>query len=134
MKPELEAQILARWPGWFYRATADDGAPVPFAFEHGDGWYDLLVRTFECMEPHVAARDLELVAHHTRYTIYTVTQKFGGLWIVSMPTSPQIVNRLLLARDLSLEICELCGAPAKLRTEYCQTLCAICWIGRESRG
>jgi hypothetical protein len=53
VSPELESIILARWPGWFYRAKAEGGAPVPFTFEHGDGWFDLLVRIFERSSPNL---------------------------------------------------------------------------------
>lgn len=131
MSPELEAQIRARWPGWFYRATADGGAPAPFTFEHGDGWYDLLVRIFERIEAELATRNVELAGHHTHFSVIEVKEKFGALRIIATGTNETLVFAFQHAMELSLTICEVCSAPGMLRTEYCKTLCAICRSERE---
>jgi hypothetical protein len=95
-------------------------------FQHGDGWFNLLVKTFRRIEPEVAAFNLELAKIGTQFEIIAVRQRFGELSIVAMPTTTEIIYAFLDARYESLTICELCGGPGELHTAYSQTLCTQC--------
>ncbi len=126
MKPELEVQIRACWPNWFGQHTDTSKSLMGVGFQHGDGWFDLLVRTFRRIEPDVAAFNLELSKIGTQFEIIVVRQRFGELSIVAMPTTTEIIIAFLDARYESLTICELCGAPSELHTAYSQTRCTQC--------
>jgi hypothetical protein len=51
MSPDLEAKIVARWPDWF----DVDGDPrrtgMTEGFRCGDGWFVLIYRLCERLEP-----------------------------------------------------------------------------------
>lgn len=126
MRPELEKQILARWPDWFGGRKNKTIPLMGYGFQCGDGWFDLLVRTFERIEQDVADRNLEFAAHRWRFKVVEVKEKVGALCIIARGANERIVSAFLHARDLSLEVCEWCGAHGILRTEYRKTLCAIC--------
>ena len=127
MKPELEKQILDRWPDWF--AFRDDvtRSLMGFGFQCDDGWFRLLVSTFEGIEPHVAVWNQELAGCGAHFEILEVKEKFGELRIVAMGTNEAIYTALLEARDRSRTVCELCGAPGQLRSEgYWRVRCNRC--------
>jgi hypothetical protein len=126
MRPELEVHIRACWPDWFGQHTDTSKSLMGVGFQHGDGWFDLLVRTFKRIEPEVAAFNLELAKIGTQFEIIVVRQRFGELSIVAMPTTTEIIFAFLDARYESLTICELCGAPGTLHTACSQTLCQEC--------
>ena len=131
MSPALEVQIRARWPGWFGNYSDYTKSLMGHGFQCSDGWYQLLVQTFERIEPHVIAFNREPAEIGTQFEILEVKEKFGTLRVISSGTNERIIFAFLHARDLSSEICAECGAPGKLRTEYLQTLCAVCWSERE---
>lgn len=110
MRPDLEEQILRRWPDWFRRP---DGrcSLVAEHIECGDGWFGLLVSTFARIEPHVAVWNQELAACGSQFGILEIKQKFGELWITAMPTNEPIFTAFLDAREESRTICEECGTP-----------------------
>lgn len=126
MSPELEDQVYVRWPDWFDDRGDVTKSLMGWGFQHGDGWYDLLVRAFERVEPEVARFNLELAAIGTRFTLLEVKEKFGELRIIAMPTTQAITFAFLDAREESRRICELCGAPGELRTAYSRSLCTQC--------
>ncbi len=126
MRPELEVQIRARWPDWFGRHSDYTKALMGRGFHHGDGWYRLLVKTFERIESEVAAFNVELASIGTQFEVIEVKQQFGELQIVALPTTTEIIFAFLDARYESRTICELCGAPGELHAAYRQTLCTRC--------
>ena len=135
MSPELEVQIRARWPGWFGRHRDSSKSLMGVGFQHGDGWYGLLVKTLERIEPHVTAFNVELANIGEQFEVMAVKQEFGELQIIALPATTGIILDFMDARYESVTICELCGAPGELRTEgYTQTLCFRCAGERESRG
>jgi hypothetical protein len=116
MRPDLEEQILRRWPDWF---KLPDGR-CSLMDEHiqcGDGWFGLIVATFETIEPYVAALNRDLARHGARFAIFDVREKIGLLQITAMPTGEAIFTAFLDAKEESRHICEHCGAPGSLRTE-----------------
>ncbi len=126
MRWGLEETIRARWPGWFGQHSDPSKTLMGYGFQHGDGWYGLLVKTFERIEPEVTAFNLELAKIGTQFEIIEVKEKFGELRIVALPTTTEIIYSFMDARYESRKICELCGAPGALHTAYKQTRCAQC--------
>ena len=49
---------------------------MPRGFEHGDGWFDILWRVCEDLEPLVAEFE---VAGGPKFEVLQVKEKFGGL-------------------------------------------------------
>jgi hypothetical protein len=131
MKPELEVQIRTRWPDWFGQHSDYTKSLMRYGFQHGDGWYGLLVKTFERIEPEVIAFNLELAKIGTQFEIIEIKEKFGELRIIAMPTAPEILFAFMDARRESLTICELCGASGVRHTAYSQTRCTQCGCERE---
>ncbi|PSH04774.1 MAG: hypothetical protein CXZ00_05220 [Acidobacteria bacterium] len=127
MSPELESRIYARWSEWFGQREDKTKSLMGYGFQHGDGWYELLVRTFERIEPKVGAFNLELAKIGTQFEIIEVKEKFGELRIIAMPTNREIIFAFLDTREESRRICELCGAPGELHTAYSRTLCTGCF-------
>ena len=67
---------------------------MQFGFQCGDGWFSLLIATFEGIEPHVAVFNRELEAMGTHFEILEVKEKFGELRIIAMPTNYAISDRV----------------------------------------
>lgn len=126
MSPELEYWIYAYWPEWFDGRGDIRKSLMGYGFQHGDGWYELIIRTFKRIEPEVARFNQELAAIGTRFQLLEVKEKFGELWIIAMPTTQAVTFALLDAREESRKTCENCGAPSELHTAYQRTLCAQC--------
>ena len=97
-----------------------------FGFQHGDGWYELLLQTFERIEPEVERFNQALASIGTRFKLLEVKEKFGELRTIAMPTTQAITFAFMDARFESLTICELCGAPSELHTAYSQNRCTQC--------
>jgi hypothetical protein len=127
VRPELEQQILTRWPDWFLSRGDVKSSLMGFGFQHGDGWFQLLVETLERIEPEVELWNRELSASGARFEIVEVKQKFGELRIIGMPTNAAIFKAFLDAQQRSRTICENCGAPGRLLEDgWFQTLCQSC--------
>ena len=76
MRKELEQKLVERWPTWFnikgdIRLTA-----MPWGFTHGDGWFDIVWRLCEDLEPLVTEMEH---AGGRQFEVLQVKEKFGGL-------------------------------------------------------
>jgi hypothetical protein len=95
---------------------------MPRGFEHGDGWFDILWRLCEDLEPLVAGDEFEVLQ---------VKEKFGGLrFYVRLDdlrlshANEAIDRRIGAAMEDSFRTCEVCGEPGRLREERSiRTLC-----------
>lgn len=125
------------------------GRKTPFAFETGNGWYDLLdallasaVSGVRAAEHRVSrlreartlgkASDEQVLAAEQAYSseleklpeLAQVKEKFGGLRFYVDGASEELRAQIALAEMLSFRICEVCGAPGSLRREgWFRTLC-----------
>jgi hypothetical protein len=54
MRKELEQKLGERWPAWFDFHGDVRHTLMPFGFCHGDGWFGVLWRLCEDLEPLVA--------------------------------------------------------------------------------
>jgi hypothetical protein len=113
MREELEQKLVARWPTWFNTGGDIRDTAMPRGFEHGDGWFDILWRLCEDLEPLVAEFE---VAGGPKFEVLQAKEKFGGLrFYVNCCRNEAIRQRIGIAADDSLRICEVCGQPGKLR-------------------
>lgn len=121
MRKELEQKLVERWPTWFnpegdFRLTA-----MTRGFEHDDGWFDILWRLCEDLEPLVAEFEK---AGGGQFEILQVKEKVGGLRVYVNDADDSIRLRIETAQLESFCTCEICGQPGK-RREGCwiKTLC-----------
>jgi hypothetical protein len=83
MQKELEQRLVERWPAWFNTGGDIRDTAMARGFEHDDGWFDLLWRLCEDLEPLVAEFEQETGSQ------FEVLQVKGEIW------------RLALLRELS---------------------------------
>jgi len=90
-------------------------------FRCGDGWFGILWRLCEDLEPLVA----EAEKHTSRpFEVRQVKEKFGGLRFYVNHRTDAICERIMGAELESIQTCEICGQPGKLWQEkWIRTLC-----------
>jgi hypothetical protein len=122
MRKALEQKMVERWPTWFNIGGDIRDTAMPRGFEHGDGWFDLLWRLCEDLEPLVAK--LEAVGG-PKFEVLQVKEKFGGLrFYVNCRKEEAIRQRIGAAAQESFRTCEVCGQPGRLREDgRIETLC-----------
>jgi len=122
MRKELEQKLFERWPTWFNPTGDIRCTAMPRAFEHDDGWFDILWRLCEDLEPMVAEFE---VAGELKFEVLQVKEKFGGLrFYVNCRRNEAIRQRIGIAAEESFHTCEVCGQPGKRREEHwIKTLC-----------
>jgi hypothetical protein len=121
MRNQLQQRLVDRWPTWFSIAGDPRYTSMHFGFQHGDGWFDLLWRLCERLEPVVAAPEKE--TRHP-FEVLQVKEKFGGLRFYANYNSDAISTLIEAAAVESLYTCEMCGQPGKCRdNSRIQTLC-----------
>jgi hypothetical protein len=76
MRKELEQRLVERWPTWFNMKGDIRETLMPFGFACGDGWFHLIWRLCEQLEPVVAAEEAET---GLPFQVLQVKEKFGGL-------------------------------------------------------
>jgi hypothetical protein len=123
MRSELEQRLVERWPSWF----AVDGDPLETrmadGFAHDDGWFDIVWRLCEELEPLVAEAEK---ASGRPFEVLQVKEKFGGLrfHVSHRHRTDAILQRIEAAELESLRTCEVCGKPGKRREGGCnRTVC-----------
>jgi hypothetical protein len=76
MRKELEQRLVERWPTWFNTRGDIRYTAMPRGFEHDDGWFDILWRLYEDLEPLVAEVEKQT---GVPFEVLQVKEKFGGL-------------------------------------------------------
>jgi hypothetical protein len=124
MTPEAERRIIERWPSWF-RVDGDTRETLmPLGFQCQDGWFALLWRLCEDLEPLAAELERKLGVH---FEVLEVKQKFGRLRIFVKHRTDPISELIEVTEAESMRTCEVCGKPGMLRSgESIQTLCDGC--------
>ncbi len=94
---------------------------LPFGCEHGDGWFNLLWRLCDDLEPLVAKYEKQ-TGH--RFQVVQVKEKVGGLRFYVENANDVIRQRIELAELESFKICEVCGNPGQRQSHgRIQTFC-----------
>ena len=129
MREELERRLVERWPTWFNVGGDIRETLIPFGFQHGDGWFDLVWRLCERLEPVVAAAGTG-AAHPVQ--VLPVKEKFGGLRFYTNYNNDAIYALIEAAEIESFHTCEVCGQPGKRSgASWFQTTCDEHLSGRQ---
>ena len=103
-----------------HRGDVRDTA-MPRGFTHDDGWFDILWRLCEDLEPLVAAFERET---GRQFEVLQVKEKFGELRIHVNHANDAIRERIEAAKEEAYRTCEVCGQPGRLREDgRIKTLC-----------
>ena len=112
MHKDLEEKLVKRFPSWFNLSGDVRHTLMPFGFEHGDGWFNILWRLCVDLEPLAAELEKET---GERFEVVQVKAKLGTLrFYVSHHTDP-IDERIAEAQKESARTCEACGQPGNQR-------------------
>lgn len=123
MRKELEQELVERWP-WFDVNGDIHHTLMPFGFAHGDGWFAIVWRLCELLEPLVAELERET---GRPFQVVQVKEKFGGLCFYVNHCNAAIDKAIDVAEQESLHTCEACGLPGSSRGEdWIRTLCDAC--------
>jgi hypothetical protein len=121
MRKELEQRLVGRWPRWFNTRGDIRHTAMPRGFTNDDGWFDLLWRLCEDLEPLVAKFEQ---ASGSQFEVLQVKEKFGGMRIHVNHANDAIHQRIETAIQESFHTCEVCGQPGTLREDgRIKTLC-----------
>lgn len=108
MRKELEQTLVERWPKWFNVNGDIHETLMPQGFTIRDGWFDIILRLCEDLEPLVA--DAELKSGRP-FEVLQVKEKFAGLRFYTNQHSDAIAERIEAAALESYHTCEVCGQP-----------------------
>jgi hypothetical protein len=116
MKKELEQRLVERWPSWFNVTGDQRETRMPDGFAHGDGWFDIVWRLCEDLEPLVQQAEKATVRP---FEVLQVKQKFGGLRFYASHShrTDAIQQRIEAAELESVRTCEVCGKSGKRRED-----------------
>lgn len=116
MSPENTRRLYAAFPRLYAgRNRSITESMMPFGFECDDGWFDLVWRLSEKLEP------LGVEAMQ-------VKEKYGALCFYVGSAPHEAFDLIDAAEAESTRTCERCGAVGKTRDAgWIWTLCDVCW-------
>jgi hypothetical protein len=121
MRNELQRRMIDRWPAWFNIGGDPRSTSMQFGFQHGDGWFNLVWRLCEQLEPLEAAIEAET---GYAFEVLQVKEKFGGLRFRANYSNDSISTLIEMTEVESFKTCEFCGQPGKRREgSWIETLC-----------
>jgi hypothetical protein len=123
MRTELEQKLVERWRSWFNIHGDPLETRMADGFAHGDGWFEIVWRLCEDLEPLVAEAEKATVRP---FEVRQVKEKFGGLrfYVSASHRKDTILQRIEAAELDSLRTCEVCGKPGKRQENDCiRTAC-----------
>ncbi|MDO8263279.1 MAG: hypothetical protein Q7T21_08630 [Gallionella sp.] len=153
MQVELQAELFRRYPKFFRKPgkrlvdpeiisdvearLQDDAAPFDErGIECGDDWFALIDRLSRACELEIETLIAQGVPKEYWPRIAQIKEKFGGLrFYVNGPVSEELRAKILQAENKeSPRICEVCGAPGKLREgRLRRTYCDSCDAESEAK-
>jgi hypothetical protein len=121
LQKELAQRLVERWPTWFHSGGDVRDTAMPRGLAHGDGWFGLLYRRCEDLEPLVAEFEQ---ATGCQFEILQVKEKFGELRIHVNHANDAIREPIEVAEEKAYRTCEVYNQPGKLREDgRIKTLC-----------
>lgn len=124
MRDDLRIRLVKDFPSLYSKG---------FYFECDDGWHDLLYRMSSQINEYlknVKEEDwsLDTDVQKEPFKVDQVKEKFGGLRFYVSKTTDEIRNIIDAGERESYRICELCGAPGKIRREsWIRVKCDSCF-------
>jgi hypothetical protein len=112
MRKELEEKLIKRFPAWLSVNGDVRHTLMPFGFQHGDGWFNILWRLCLHLEPVVTELETET---GERFEVVQVKEKLGTLRFYVSHHMDAIDRRIAEAQKESSRTCEICGQPGKRR-------------------
>jgi len=129
MTKENSDLLFTSYRSLFPATYGVDNIPLEsYAFDVGDGWFNLLNELFTRMEMMKDGNgDYDFV-------ITQVKEKFAGLRVYTSAGSDALYSLLDEYEYMSYTVCELCGSQGKVTGKYwLVTLCDKCLAKRESK-
>ncbi len=112
---------MLHWPQWFNTKGDVRHTLMSFGFRLDDGWFDILWRLCDDLEPLVAEFE---ATDECQFEILQVKEKFGGLRIYVNDADDNIRLFIETAQLASSRTCEVCGQPGTMREGgWIKTLC-----------
>ena len=113
---------------------------MPFWFECGDGWYNLVDCLLADIKNHVDNKKQSLDYKKERgetvtdeeyeaikVTIVQIKEKYGGLRFYTYGSDDYVRGMIDMAESISYRVCEACGNPGTLLSKgWWRTLCDPC--------
>ncbi len=112
MRKELEQRLVKRWPSWFNVTGDVRHTPMPFGFQCGDGWFNILWRLCVELEPLVSEIEKET---GECFEVVQVKHGLGTLHCYVSHHTDSIDQSIVEAQKESSRTCEICGQPGKRR-------------------
>ena len=113
MRKELEQKLIERWPTWFDIRGDVHQSRMMDGFVHGDGWFEIIWRSFEDLEPLAAEVEKQT---GWPFEVLQVKEKFGGLRVYANQTTDAIAAVIAQAQAESFRTCEICGQSGGLHS------------------
>jgi hypothetical protein len=112
MRKELEERLTKRFPTWFSVNGDARHTQMPFGFQCGDGWFEILWRLCADLEPMVTKLEKKT---GTRFAVVQVKEQLGTLCFIVSHHSDAVNESIVAAQMESSRTCEICGQPGKWR-------------------
>jgi len=135
MKRELEDQLKEKYPKTFKILNIGRKEDAPFwgiqtwGFECADGWFDIINRLCEKIEPIIEQQE-----NPDDYYVEQVKEKFAGLRFYMSLHDEKIEECIRQAEEESFKTCEYCGNPGVVRRDgWLKTMCDACYKEDQER-
>jgi hypothetical protein len=108
MKHELEVELKRKYPKCMRFLHESSRNPLSFAIETGDGWFGLIDRMCEKIEPQIDLTDEEEPIYFVQ-----IKEKFGELRAYLSWQTKYMDEFIRQAEAESSRTCEVCGKPGR---------------------
>jgi len=119
MREELDKELCEKYPEIFRdRHAPVTQTPMGFGFECGDGWFDLIDALCKRIQNYIDWERKYPPPHDEKIEQVVASQvkeKFGGLRFYFDGGNDVIRGMVMMAEEMSYNICEECGNKGRIR-------------------
>lgn len=130
MSPELEKEILEKYPKLFPVLDKELNCEIYYGFYCGDGWYhiiDVLCKNIQFYIDYKVQDLEEEDAEYYQVIVQEVKEKYGSLRFHVINADEYISGMITMAESISTKVCEYCGSKAEITTKgWIKHLCNSC--------